>query len=374
MTPSLPGPQAHSGGVAAPSRVEPQAGASANSAQQAQPLGEATSRGPLVSSAKSQTHGHFYQANGFGKADFFRPIGFEVNRNKLRIVRNSKGFTQVPPIKPPGAKINAFSARSQRKLREVAANADPELVSMFVCTYAEEWPRDGRAAKVQLNKFLTRLRKELPGVGYLWVLEFQRRGAPHFHIFLTKPKSDALHRFLAKAWHKIAGNGCEKHLRVHMHPFTFIDWDMGQGNYVAKYLDKANQKYVPEGYQDVGRFWGSSRGLVPDPVYIECMKMAAALMPVAPNSVKQATRWLAKWHEKHVNHHVQKSCEHCRMFRKRGATYVRCSVHKHHARCSSLARRTGTSYTLPTAAPLLKQILKYFERLTVDYFSTESPF
>lgn len=297
---------------------------------------------PLVSSPKSHRRLNAYESKGLGKSEYFKPIGFEVNRNRLRIVREPKACPAKPPRKPDGAKINAFSSRSQRKLREVAANADPHLISMFVCTYADEWPRDGRVAKTHLDTFLKRIRRKLPGVGYLWVLEFQRRGAPHFHVFLTKPRSDALHRFLAKAWHEIAGEGQEKHLNVHMHRRSFIDWDMGQGNYVAKYLDKQNQKFVPDEYLEVGRFWGATRGLVPDPLYIKCRDMAMALLPVAPQAVKQATRWLCKWHEKHTRGH-------------------------------SYARRTGNCYTLPTGAPVLLQIIRYFERLRFPDYET-SPF
>ena len=298
---------------------------------------------PLVSSAishRSQT----WEGRHGGKAEHFRVVSFEFNRWRLRMVRDSKAFPSKNNPSTRGA-VDSFSAKSQRRLREVAANADPALVSMFVATYADGGPKDGAEAKRHLDAFLKRLKRLLPQVGYLWVLEFQGAGndhAPHFHVFLTTPRTDQLHRALANAWHEIAGNGCPKHLRVAQHPRSFITWDMGTGSYVAKYLDKARQKDVPEGYVNVGRFWGASRGLVPDPFLVEARELARALLPVAPKAVKQAVRWVCKWHEKHT-------------------------------RGRSFARRSANSYTFATAAPVFKQILRYFSNLPPDE-TGESPF
>ena len=44
---------------------------------------------------------------------------------------------------------------------------------------------------------------------------------------------------------------------------------MGSAGYLCKYLDKEAQKAVPVGYTGVGRFWGNTRGLVPDAIEID---------------------------------------------------------------------------------------------------------
>ena len=289
---------------------------------------------PLVSSAISHRNHQAWTGRPGGKASYFRPLAFEVNRWRCRIVREPKAFPGKIAAGTRG-KIDAFSEKSRRRLREIAANADPALVSMFVATYADGGPQDGCAAKRHLDAFLKRIRRKLPKVGYLWVLEFQGSGngfAPHFHIFLTAPHSPELGRWLGEAWHEIAGNDCEKHRKVALHPRSFIGWDMGTGTYVAKYLDKARQKYVPPSYVNVGRFWGATRGLVPDPVTIDARDMTRCLAGVSEDAAVQAARWLGKWHEKLT-----------------------------HGR--SRARTTGNSYTLATGAPVLKQILRYFGRL-----------
>lgn len=208
------------------------------------------------------------------------------------------------PRKPPACRgaIDSFSDKSRRRLRFTAVNASPRLVSMFVATYADGGPKDGRLAKSHLDAFLKRIRRRFPSVGYLWVLEFQgirNNHAPHYHVFLTLPHSEELAQFLGESWHEVAGNGCEKHLRVALHPRSFIAWDMGAGSYVTKYLDKARQKDVPEGFAGVGRFWGNSRGLVPEPTILEAAGMDAAYYDrseVKPSV--QVVRWLGRLSEK----------------------------------------------------------------------------
>jgi hypothetical protein len=76
-----------------------------------------------------------------------------------------------------------------------------------------------------------------------------------------------------------------------------MSWDMGNGAYVAKYLEKANQKFVPDGYTDVGRFWGSFRGLIPKPIYLEAEGMMAGYHGKIHKPVTRAVRILARYHQ-----------------------------------------------------------------------------
>lgn len=86
--------------------------------------------------------------------------------------------------------MNGFSDKSRARLRHVAENSALPLISQFSLTYHHEFPDYGRTCKAHLNAFLTFLRRIIPGIGNLWLAEFQRRNAPHFHLFLTIPPSD----------------------------------------------------------------------------------------------------------------------------------------------------------------------------------------
>jgi hypothetical protein len=76
------------------------------------------------------------------------------------------------------------------------------------------------------------------------------------------PPNRSAQLYMAVAWRRITSETYQ-HLKVHLHDTNFVAWDMKKGGYVCKYLEKSEQKLVPEGFSDVGRFWGSSRGIMP---------------------------------------------------------------------------------------------------------------
>ena len=183
---------------------------------------------------------------------------FELFPCSLKILR--PGCHYITKRGKRGA-ISSFTWASKRRLRFTAANAEPGLISQFGMTYHKKSP-GGREVKSDLHRFLVELRRAYPGIGYLWILEFQKRGTVHLHLWLTHPVSYGLHQFLAGRWNEIAEPGDEEHLKVHLHPENFIRWEMRSAGYLCKYLDKDHQKRVPDGFEGVGRFWGCSRGLV----------------------------------------------------------------------------------------------------------------
>jgi hypothetical protein len=89
-------------------------------------------------------------------------------------------------------------------------------------------------------------------------LEFQERGAPHFHILVDK---EIPHQDVAKSWYRIVGSGDEKHLKAGTEVRAIRAKD-SIGYYLTTYMEKARQKSVPPEYEKVGRFWGSSKGII----------------------------------------------------------------------------------------------------------------
>lgn len=201
-------------------------------------------------------------------------VKFEVYPRSVRVVR--------PCSLPAGATrggqrstIDGFSEGSRRRLRRVASEAGEGLVSQFGLTYHETQPT-GDEVKRHLNAWLTWLRRRVDGIKYLWVLEFQRRGAPHFHVFLSEEcgQDALLQMHMAQKWNQITGETLD-HLSFHLHAKNFVTWDMGNGAYACKYLEKEYQKCVPDGFGWVGRFWGSSRSLMPKPCVYDVHEIRA---------------------------------------------------------------------------------------------------
>ncbi len=96
----------------------------------------------------------------------------------------------------------------------------------------------------------------------VWRLEFQRRGAPHFHLlaFVDATPSE-LHEFVSRSWYEACGEISPEHLRAGTNVQKVKSW-RGMMAYAAKYMGKLEQ--VSPGVESPGRFWGVwSKELLP---------------------------------------------------------------------------------------------------------------
>lgn len=293
------------------------------------------------------------------------PTRFELLPSDVRVVRDYGPQPQPEHLKDARrGEVQMFSAKSASRLTRMARNASPALVSQFCLTYHQAAP-DGATAKKHLDAWLMAVRRAAPGAGYLWILEFQSRGVPHFHVWLTVPYSEALWKRLGKAWNRIAEPDSPQHLWWHTEERldartgkvqrSMLDWDMKGAGYLRKYMSKEAQKCVPDGFGWVGRFWGASRGLVPDPVTLEASDLTAP--------IEDVTRTVSKWVEAR---------------RRRGAAVARKIAEKRGKSYKPLkmrptARASPVSGWLNNATPALLQLLDRLEPLGGLTGSSEEP-
>lgn len=263
----------------------------------------------------------------------------ELYPASLRVKRPGSGQAGQDPPDRTGTELNSFSEQSRRKLRFRAINAFPSLVSQMALTYHETWPTDGRASKAHLNAWLTFLRRVCPDAGYLWIMEFQTREAPHYHVFLTIPPNIETWEKLSRAWVRITGGTPDAEWwHGPGRGKNWIFWEMRSGSYLAKYLDKESQKAVPDGYRNFGRFWGNSRGLEAKPIEIPLDDIDDSA-PVDEETgevyggSKTVLRWLGRLAEKQT----------------RGFSRFR-------------TRAALGSYTMLEGSAAYQQIEKYFDR------------
>ncbi len=169
----------------------------------------------------------------------------------------------LPGIKRRGGgmrqAVQGFSEDSRRRMLFTFRNV-VGLRVLVTLTYPGQFTTDGREVKRHWDNMRRWLVRR--GVAGAWFMEFQARGAPHFHCFLTGevPKEE-----VAAAWYQIVGSGDERHLRAGSRIEALRELHAA-GAYAAKYLKKQEQKEVPEGFSDVGRFWGLFGGLAVQPV------------------------------------------------------------------------------------------------------------
>lgn len=182
------------------------------------------------------------------------------------VVRRSGGSRNHEP--PPRGDVAEFSYKSRQRLAFIAANTAVRFLTMITLTYPAAFSQDGEAVKKHFHAFLTFCRRDFGKPSYLWFLEFQKRGAPHFHLLLDYPLPrtsvlvSAVRFRVAATWYRIVGSGDEKHLAAGTR-VERLRSSLGGARYAVKYAFKMRQKLVPKPYQNVGRFWGCSRAVIP---------------------------------------------------------------------------------------------------------------
>lgn len=159
--------------------------------------------------------------------------------------------------------IKGFSIQSRRRMLEMIATIrrDAELPAFVTLTYPGEFPTVARS-KRDLKIFLQRLIRKYPGVGGIWKLEPQKRGAPHFHMLIWNVDHNDLLIWVVNNWYEIAGNGDENHKMFHagllmdsVPCVSEVQSFKGVWFYAAKYIGKTFE--VAEwGKTWTGRFWG----------------------------------------------------------------------------------------------------------------------
>ena len=114
--------------------------------------------------------------------------------------------------------------RAKTKVKRTA-NANPQLNKFLTLTFAEN-VTDISYAHKELDRFFKRLKYHYKDFQYISVVEFQKRGAVHFHLLCNLPYVEV--DTLAKIWK----NGFVK--------INKIDSVDNVGAYITKYMTKEN--------------------------------------------------------------------------------------------------------------------------------------
>lgn len=180
-------------------------------------------------------------------------FSIQIYADEVKIrVTGVKDKPLVMMEKPKRGNIVYLAKGSVRRLDEAVRWMEPFSNGLVTLTYPGEFPWDGRLVKTHLSRMLKWLQRQ--GVEhYLWCLEFQKRGAPHFHIIVDYFVEKDL---VSAQWYKIVGSGDERHLRAGTKCET-VRSRGGLCHYMKQYIRKQGQKEVPEEYLSVGRFWGT---------------------------------------------------------------------------------------------------------------------
>ena len=211
-----------------------------------------------------------------------RTMTIDKYRNDAVVVRSYKTTrTVVPPSDHTvGGKP---SKKSLSRLVFILNNCDVPMTSMHTLTFQI------RVAKIlmpevangMLKDALRRLRKE-GGSNYVWVREFTKKGAVHYHVFsdylqksadeIDVEQSKEWSRWWARMTRRRTGDlvGLDEQYRL-MEVGNGRDFlgcvrverlrNDAAGRYAGKEGAKRFQKVAPSGWENAGRWWANNQSL-----------------------------------------------------------------------------------------------------------------
>lgn len=217
-----------------------------------------------------------------------------------------------------GAVITEWSRKSRSSMCRTFAELDysplvesGRVPAMVTLTYPGDWEAvapDGASVKRHMVLWRKRFQREYgEAARYIWKLEFQRRGAPHIHLWMAPPTSPGrsgrgFAQWLSETWAQVVDHPDAEQKARHRLAGTAIDVRNGLkacdpkrlAIYFTKHSspnlhgDKEYQHIVPEFWRrpgrGPGRFWG-----------VYGLKKAVAVAEVAQDAYLAARRILRRW-------------------------------------------------------------------------------
>lgn len=176
-------------------------------------------------------------------------------------------------------KITDFSAQSRGRLFDMFNSLEMRNPVIFITLTYEKDATNAEVAKAHLRAFIKRLQRYHEGrpMAFVWRMEFQERGAIHFHIMaFNLPFTPKI--TIKAMWAQVIGG---------YDPFTRIEMIFSSKktmNYVSKYVGKVNpisesgfnpltylSAYQEKHGSSIGRVWGIiGKSNLPFAELIEC--------------------------------------------------------------------------------------------------------
>ncbi len=182
--------------------------------------------------------------------------------------------TALREERPSRGRVTELTASSRRRMLVYLSTCRSAYTGMVTLTLPSGLnTTNGKEVKERLHEMARFMLSEMtmpahtePSV--FWALEFQANGSPHFHLLINGwiGKGVVSHRW-AQMWTltargssrqsvQLRGEEMMESMMASATQVKGLDEDSTIAGYIAKYMGKDEQKLVPPGYTDVGRFWG----------------------------------------------------------------------------------------------------------------------
>ena len=234
------------------------------------------------------------------------------------VVSSTRRSRTAPGQNAVGGVITEWSRKSRSAMCRTFAEIDysplvesGRVPAMVTLTYPGDWEivaPDGASVKRHMMLWRKRFQREYgEPARYIWKLEFQRRGAPHVHLWMAPPMSPGrsglgFTQWLSHAWAQVVDHPDPVQRARHRLAGTAIDVLSGLkacdpkrlAIYFTKHSspnlhgDKEYQHIVPDLWQQAGRgpgrFWG-----------VFGLRKATTVVEVAQDAYLAARRIVRRW-------------------------------------------------------------------------------
>ena len=166
--------------------------------------------------------------------------------------------------------VKVFSRESRYRLFRLLHTLTFERVTFLTLTYPDVFPVDSKVYKGHLCEFHRKFEVQWPGIQGVWRLEFQKRGAPHFHIMLLDcPYVDVGE--LCWMWKSTCHTWDMAHelLGVDLKLISDSRQEALIASYLAKYIAKVDEEDLKNDKHHAGRWWGKWNIEEPAPMEFE---------------------------------------------------------------------------------------------------------
>lgn len=245
-------------------------------------------------------------------------LDLSANHGDRAVVSSTRRSLTGSEQSGTGGVITEWSRKSRSSMCRTFAELDysplvesGRVPAMVTLTYPGAWEvvaPDGSSVKRHMVVWRKRFQREYgEPARYIWKLEFQRRGAPHIHLWMAPPISPgrsgrSFAQWLSETWAQIVDHPDAEQKARHQLAGTAIDVRNGLkacdpkrlAIYFTKHSspnlhgDKEYQHIVPELWRQPGRgpgrFWG-----------VYGLKKAIAVVEVAQDAYLAARRIVRRW-------------------------------------------------------------------------------
>nr|WP_225933540.1 hypothetical protein [Mycolicibacterium pallens] len=245
-------------------------------------------------------------------------LGGEAGHGDRAVVSSTRRSLTGNDQSGTGGVITEWSRKSRSSMCRTFAELDysplvesGRVPAMVTLTYPGDWEAvapDGASVKRHMALWRKRFHREYcEPARYIWKLEFQRRGAPHIHLWMAPPISPGrsgrgFAQWLSETWAQVVDHPDPAQKARHRLAGTAIDVRNGLkacdpkrlAIYFTKHSspnlhgDKEYQHVVPELWRQPGRgpgrFWG-----------VYGLEKANAVVEVAQDTYLAARRIVRRW-------------------------------------------------------------------------------